>query len=270
MPKPVPPGRVDLQTMIEIPHWTNSRTICVAQSKGGVLVTRHPDDNLIASVSPWPTPELLQKYYASARFRGRTPDDQEAAQSGLGHYCDLQSLNSEDAITWSFFGNLAYAEAKQRLDVLNGILGSLGFPYVDDPPVCWLWRRLPHPEKPDSTGGPEIDFGFLSKTTLLLGEAKWNSRLGQKQGVNRDRSQLDLRAGFCEVFAKRFLPTVNNIIVLGVGRSATVFNNLEEYGSGVKIGQLSWEQLCGCFREPTATQLNEYLSWKNHHSSPAA
>jgi hypothetical protein len=164
--------------MREIQHWNQASVLRVAESKGGVLVTTHPDHNLTKAVTPWPTPELLQKYYASSRFEGRTSEDTSAAKSGLGHYSDLQSLNSEDAVTWSFFGGLTYAPAADRLAVFNRVLESVNATLVDDPPICWLWRRLPHPEKPESSGGPEIDFAFLSKSTLVLGEAKWNSGLG--------------------------------------------------------------------------------------------
>jgi len=198
-----------------IPHWQQARTIAVAESKGGVLVAIRPDDNLIRKCDPWPTPELLQKFYASSRFVGKTEDDTSAATSTLGHYSDIQSLNSGDAITWSIFGNLAYAQASARLEVLNSILTSIGASTIDDPPVCWLWRRLPHPEKPSSSGGPEIDFGFISRTTLVLGEAKWNSALGVGQGIARDRSQLFLRALYCDGQARKALPMVTNFIVLG-------------------------------------------------------
>ncbi len=102
--------------------WLEDRTISLAESRGGVLVTTHPDDSMVRTCSPWPTPELLQKYYASSKFEGCTGKDSEAATSGLGHYTDLQSLNSEDAVTWSVFGSLAYAPASTRLSVFNRIL----------------------------------------------------------------------------------------------------------------------------------------------------
>jgi hypothetical protein len=112
--------------MREIEHWNNTTVVRVAESTGGVLVTTHPDHNMVKAVTPWPTPELLQKYYASSRFEGRTSEDKSAAESGLGHYSDLQSLNSEDAVTWSFFGGLAATiavsghEASGQLDAHRG------------------------------------------------------------------------------------------------------------------------------------------------------
>lgn len=256
--------------MREIKHWRHGETATVAESKGGVLVTAHPAENVVRAVEPWPTPELLQKYYASSRFRGKTPADSALAASGLGYYSDLQSLNSEDAITWSFFGNLAYASSPTRLDVLNRILEAAGLPTTDGSPICWLWRRLPHPEKPESNGGPEMDFGFLTKSLLVLGEAKWNSKLGQGQGVARNRSQLYLRAKYCDNMALHAHPTVRRCVVLGVGRNATVFDKSEaKLDTRACIRQLSWDQVCRCFPEKIASELEDYLAWKSEYSRHA-
>jgi len=57
-----------------IDDWTGLRSVAVAESKTGVLVTCNPYDNLItADLEPWPTPEILQKLYASDRFKGGHP-----------------------------------------------------------------------------------------------------------------------------------------------------------------------------------------------------
>jgi hypothetical protein len=66
----------------------------------------------------------------------------------LGFYSDLQSLESEDAITWSVFGPVAYAPPHLRSSFAAGLLKLIGVP---SGPVSmanvWLWRRLPHPER---------------------------------------------------------------------------------------------------------------------------
>ena len=257
--------------MHRVPHWQGTHTIEVAESLGGVLATVDPADNLIRRPMPWPPPELLQKLYASSRFRGRTPEDDEAATRLLGHYSDLQSLNSEDAVTWSFFGNLAYAPAPERMHVLNEMLARIGLPPEGEPPVCWVWRRIPHPEKPASSGGPEIDFGFLTSSKLVLGEAKWNSKLAGGQGVDGNRNQLYLRAAYCDRLAPKALPTVRRFVVLGVGRTATVFDGSDP-GPGTRavVAQLSWGDVVGCFPAPLASALCSYLVWKSEHSSSRA
>ena len=50
----------------------------------------------------WPTPEITQKFYASRQQSAFRGDDLGAVVEHLGYYCDLQSLHSEDAITWNF------------------------------------------------------------------------------------------------------------------------------------------------------------------------
>jgi hypothetical protein len=85
----------------EMLDW-NDRAIPVAHSKGGVKAVAHPFDNLVRTgISAWPPPEIVQKLYKSRQSRAFEGKDLEIATSGLGYYCDLQSLHSEDAITWS-------------------------------------------------------------------------------------------------------------------------------------------------------------------------
>jgi hypothetical protein len=70
----------------------------------------HPFDNLIRTgISSWPPPEIIQKLYKSRQSRAFEGKDLAIATSDLGYYCDLQSLHSEDAITWSVFGTIARA-----------------------------------------------------------------------------------------------------------------------------------------------------------------
>lgn len=176
----------------------------------------------------------------------------------MAFYCDLQSLNSEDAITWSVFGNLAYLPGLKRCAVWSGILALLGERPMDSIPTCWLWRRLPHPLKEQSSGGPEIDFGCLDEKTLILGEAKWNSPLGRGQGPAKDQSQLDLRRAYLQLLAPKAFPEAERRIVLGVGRRADLFTD----SPGPGIHCLTWKQVIECFDGRLRDELLEYLEWK--------
>lgn len=249
--------------MIEIPHWRLPKKIRIAKSTSGVLVTTHPEENLVRSkTEPWPTPELLQKYSASNRFRGATQEDDSAARSGLGHYCDLQSLNSEDAVTWSVFGTMAYLPESERFGTIHRFFSRLGLTLTNGPVFTWLWRRLPHPEKPESMGGPEIDFGFLSAENLVLGEAKWNSLLGIGQGINKDRSQLDLRLMYCSELANRALPTVQHFMIVGVSRTPDLFSLSEKTKNNIRVCNLTWSEVVDCFEGSIQEELHQYLSWR--------
>ena len=86
----------------------NGKNVESAVSKGGVIALVNPYDNLIKTgLSPWPPAEITQKLYSSRQGSAFAGRDFEVCSSYLGYYCDLQSLHSEDAITWSVFGPLA-------------------------------------------------------------------------------------------------------------------------------------------------------------------
>jgi hypothetical protein len=255
--------------MESIRHWRPRQTLTVAHSRSGIRVTDHPLKNLVQGPSSaWPTPELLQKYYANDRFKGQTPEDDAYARSGLGHYCDLQSLNSEDAITFSFFGNLMRLSPREQQETICRLFELLERPSPTGQVTIWLWRRLPHPEKLASTGGPEIDFGFLFTDTLLLGESKWNSPLGTLQGVHKDRTQLDLRLAYCAGLGPKALPRVRNWMVLGIARNPGLFG-ASRPATGPSVDSLRWQDLPTLFPESLRSELQEHLAWKDEFSSAA-
>jgi len=88
--------------MRTIEHWSHTTEIEVAESAGGVMVTLTPSTTS----------------YAAGYRRGRRQNHTEALwqrvvarrrnttislfDGSSGHYCDLQSFNSKDAVTWSF------------------------------------------------------------------------------------------------------------------------------------------------------------------------
>src|SRR5207247_3920535 len=121
----------------QIEHWIEPNAIQVGESAGGVLATLDPLANLVRGGVPfWPAPELIQKLYASSLWRGKTAEDDHAVRQCLGHYCDLQSLNSEDAVTWSFFGPLIYGPAEWRQEFANRACAAFGLP---QPTSATIW-----------------------------------------------------------------------------------------------------------------------------------
>jgi hypothetical protein len=249
--------------MRRIEHWSGG-FIDVAESKGGVLATLDPSQNVVrGGVRPWPPPELVQKLYASERWRGKTAQDDHAVRRCLDHYCDLQSLNSEDAITWSFFGPLIYGPQETRLDFATRLFANLNLPQPRTA-ALWLWRRIPHPEKLASTGGPEIDFGIHTDEVVGLGEAKWNSGIGAGQGVARNRTETDLRVAYWGTLGLKAAPSVQRWVVLGVGRGEAV---LRAEHDTVTIHNLSWRRLIEFMPPALQPELSAYLAWKERYSS---
>ncbi len=147
-----------------------------AHSKGGVIATSHPFDNVIRTgCSPWPPPEIVQKLYQSRHIRAFAGEDEKICRSGVGFYCDLQSIHSEDAITWSVFGTVGRASQLLLEAWLADLFRLLDLPGLRTKDAeIFLWRRVPHPDNL-VPGGPEIDVGISTVNALILGEAKWQS-----------------------------------------------------------------------------------------------
>ena len=161
---------------------------------------------------------------------------------------------------------LAYLPPLERQVVVTRILRPFDRPSLTTPPAVWLWRRLPHPEKPESSGGPEIDFGFLTEDTLVLGEAKWKSSLGAGQGVNGDKTQQDIRASYCDIIGTK-IPSIQKFLLLGVGLKP-VFNPANTVcSSRLQVANASWSDIIACHSDKLRDELQRYLDWKLKYSN---
>jgi hypothetical protein len=117
------------------------------------------------------------------------PEDRGLLTAQLGHYSRVQSVNSEDTVTWSAFG-------AQSLDPwLPMMLASkLG---LDDIPRTWsarFWERQPHPDTGLTIHGPESEITLSTPGWCIEIESKWRSDLDGHQGSARTRSQLEMRS----------------------------------------------------------------------------
>jgi hypothetical protein len=255
--------------MAQIKNWRNE-PIEIAMSAGGVRAVVNAWHNVISTgIRPWPVPELIQKIYQSRQVRAFSGAEHELATSTLGFYSDLQSIHSEDAITFSVFGPVIHASAAKREAFVGDLLRLIGVPGTEANAHIWLWRRLPHPDTL-VPGGPEIDFGVQTDDVFLLGEAKWRSSVGAAQGVNRDKDQVTLRREFCEKYGRRLLPGVRHFVVLGVSWKGgiTADAHTEADGVGLYARDATWHQLSTIPSHPCKDELSSYLRWKieNSHS----
>ena len=243
----------------------NRRAIPVARSKGGVKAVSHPYDNLIRTgFTAWPPPEIVQKLYKSRHDQAFEGKDLEIATSGLGYYCDLQSLHSEDAITWSVFGTIARAAQ----DILETWLRDL-FRLIDLPDAntdnaeISLWRRIPHPDTL-VPGGPEIDMSIMTSNTVILAEAKWRSGVGAKQGKARDKDQIQLRGEFLAKYGAGIFPDRTHKVVLGISLLPNAFKDTTP--KGVSFRTTSWQHLSALPSHPVVDELTRYVEWKTINS----
>jgi hypothetical protein len=253
---------------MQLTDWRN-QPIEFAKSIGGVLAVANPWNNVISTgVRPWPAPELIQKVYQSRQTRAFVNDEHAIVTSELGFYSDLQSLHSEDAITWSVFGPVVYSASAIRIAFVRELLALIEVDGSDNNAHVWLWRRLPHPDTL-VPGGPEIDFGIQTDNVFLLGEAKWRSSVRVAQGVNRDKDQLTLRREFCQKYGPRLLVGIRHFVVLGVSWKAEMIPraDAQEGKVSLHVRSTTWDAIARIASHPCAEELSQYLRWKAEHSA---
>jgi len=239
---------------MQIKNWNNA-DIEIVESNGGVKATLNPYDNLIkTNISPWPPTEILQKLYQS----NHQNSFKNSIDRYLGYYTDIQSLNSEDAMTWSYFGTLSYAETNIKVEFLSKLLKLLKLNVdcsIKDVNIS-LWRRIPHPDTLVS-GGPEIDFIIQSEKVLLLGEAKWLSGISINQGKKKDKDQIELRDDFLKKYSRRIFPDLDTSNVLCLSF------NPSNHQSALN---LTWHDLIYAKIHPLSDELIRYYEWKKSNN----
>jgi hypothetical protein len=248
-------------------HWNGHETE-LARSVGGVYAFRSPWEGVLrGGVAPWPPPELVQKLYQSRQSRAYRDGDAAVATAALGYYSDLQSVHSEDAITWSLFGPLVYASAEVRSRYAADLLAHIGLAAAPAPANFWLWRRLPHPDSL-VPGGPEIDFGIQTDRVLVLGEAKWRSGVGTGQGVGGAKDQIQLRAQFCAQYGASIYPDIETFVVLLVGNAlGAIADSWKALRTErLLIVESTWAELGGLQSNPWRTEFLAQLAWRRAHS----
>jgi len=183
--------------METVKNWKNE-DIEVIRSRGGVIATINFKDNLIIPERLKFLPiELIQKSYKSRHGK--------AFQEEIEDYCDLQSINSEDAMVWSYFSSLEYGTYEEKYPFTKELFGRLDITIGENESIDYfLWRKIPNPETKVFVG-PEIDFGIITDSAFILGEAKWKSGIDEKQGKLKNKTQLESREEFFEIFKDSLL-----------------------------------------------------------------
>ncbi len=247
----------------------NEKTIEIGKSKGGVIAVSHPFDNLIkGNIKLWPTPEIVQKMYKSNQGKAFENENNEIVTGKLGYYCDLQSMHSEDSLTWNVFGPVKYSNKEIRIKFVKELLGKIDFHSTEiSDAQLWLWRRLPHPDTFVS-GGPEIDFGITANSVCIIGEAKWLSGLGKKQGINKDKDQIDIRLDFIKKLGDKTFHGIKDFIVLGLSPQPEIDDsyNINCSHSKIHLKNMTWETICSLSCHPFREELINHLKWKKQHS----
>jgi hypothetical protein len=143
-------------------------------------VLKPPDD------MPRPPAVLRQVNAYVARRSWFADEDAEVLAERLGRISKFQSLNSEDAVTWSWFGTLGLADADARRAVTGWLFDRLGINAAPPQDVrVDQWMRVVHPNAPESPHGPELD-ARIDDPSVALVSSKPNGR----QNLVRGRAAL--------------------------------------------------------------------------------
>jgi hypothetical protein len=146
--------------MTEIENW-NGDPVPVRRSRGGVLTFEHWEDNVLGS-PPWPESLLAQvRGYVAQRRYFSNADAEVLAAHFEGRISKFQSINSEDAVTYSWFGSLGIADMDTRRRAVEWLYERAGISATAVAPAIDQWVRVFHPNAPDSARGPELDARIL-------------------------------------------------------------------------------------------------------------
>lgn len=247
-----------------VKDWNNNPVRSVT-SKGGVIALVNPFQNLVSTgISPWPPSEIVQKLYCSRQIRAYSSKDADLITSHLGYYCDLQSIHSEDAITWSIFGTVSRSSNEVRSKWLNTLFEATNLPGINcNHTEITLWRRIPHPDNLAS-GGPEIDVLITTANAVVLVEAKWLSKTGLKQGKAQDKDQIQLRGEYLQTLGRKYYSGANFFAVLGIALNTTSIIDTTPYGALFR--ETTWSEVCGIVDHPLYEEIQNYYQWKRKHS----
>jgi hypothetical protein len=254
--------------------WDGQR-IAGARSRGGVFAARDWRHLVIS-----PGPQIEAKARVPSRRATAFDDDVIGCLCEVdGRYSNVQSLNSEDTVTWCTFG-LVPADAW----IPSLIETALGTPTSSGPWSATLWTRTRHPDTGLKVHGPEADVILRAPNDWhYVVEAKWLQDLDGTQGANRDVTQLDMRAGALDKSAD---PSHTGVIVVVPGpdlypfahRDGSTFRRYFEpsgrsyralpAATEARATAITWEQIVEILEAPGLALYARYLRWRLNLINP--
>ena len=207
---------------------------------------------------------------ADTRLRGFPQRDHKKLTEMLGHYSDVQSLSSEDTVTWSVFG------CANEEGWLNDMLAEMFGPVQR--PERWdiaLWSRIRHPDTGQMKHGPESDVVIESDAWRYVIEAKWTSDISlHKNG----QTQIEMRAYQAQL--NDLPPEKSGVIVVApsparyccaITESSRFRRYFAPLGDGygqldpakdLNAQALTWERLVDVIGGRGRAHLRRYMDWR--------
>jgi hypothetical protein len=237
-----------------------------SRGKSKVPYVEDWDRNVVGAggADGWPEFLLRQVRAYVSRPTWFADDDAVALSARLGRISKFQSLRSEDALTWSWFGTLHGPALQSRRASLQWLCARFGLNVeVSDEVAVHQWLRVPHPNVAGRLG-PEVDAVVDDPHGVLVYvEAKWEAELGTGKGGSEGAldDQIVLR---CKALNADRLDADRPRIVLGVSRARPdlgVYDSVAR-DTGVAVHWLTWTELASCNEHPRALEFREYLAWR--------
>ncbi|MGB8295703.1 MAG: hypothetical protein WCG85_09785 [Polyangia bacterium] len=210
-----------------------------------------------------PGPPIVKKAEQPSDDSAFDPELRPDLTRVLGHYSAVQSINSEDTATWSAFGTTP-GQGWVR-DILDAAFGS-----ARRPPE-WnvaLWKTTAHP---DGRGrGPEADaiIDAVGVPGRYVVEAKWLSDIGEGQGSDRSKTQIDMR--FLAASENETPPDRSGVIVVApspsryCAKERPVFRRYFDVRDGAyvpkmnRVALVTWEKIA----QIMGGEVRKYLEWR--------
>jgi hypothetical protein len=207
-----------------------------------------------------------------------TSDDLDVLSEVDGRCSYVQSLRSEDTLTWTAFG--------QRVDdeVIAALL-ELAFGSRTRPSTFSREHWARHPDPAHAASGPAPDVTLRADGWAYVVEAKWGADLDHEQGVTGTTSQLAMRARVAESLCGDpeqrgvlvVVPSPQHYAWARSGVFARYFvprgSDYEPLPTATALGAraVTWEQMLEVIeaRQP-GSEVASYLRWRLWYAPSAA
>jgi len=256
----------------EIPNW-KGRNIRVARSgrqfNGRMAVVDFKNNLITGAIPGFIPPPLLQKLVRSVHERAYFGAARDAVTELLNFYTDLQSLASEDALTFSYLGLIWLLGQSEVARFTDWLMRELDLPVAKGTAIMDFWRRIPHAQT-GGRNGSEFDWAVARQDLLLLAENEFSGPQGSNLGVNCDLTQVEMLREYAMKRGCAVHPSVTSFVVLGVtscGRPEIApQEDIDLGGAWLHVRNVTWQHLASYRGHPSGTEFADYYEWRIDHA----
>lgn len=263
-----------MNNTFETPNW-KGRNIQVARSGehfNGRMAVLDFKDNLVAAAIPGFIPfPLLQKLARSVHEADYFGAARTAVTNRLGFYTDLQSLASEDALTFSYFSPIWLKGPMEVARFTDWLMRDLELPLRKTATAnVEFWRRINPHAQTAGRNGSEFDWAVQSANLLLLSENEFCGTQASNLGINCDLSQVEMLREYVIKWGAAVHPSVERFVILYITQCALAQSAVQEDlpigRAWLHIRNLTWQHLSSYTGHPLGTEFGEYCDWRCTHA----